>query len=48
MFNFDIKEMITYGNALKSTTTDVDKLIELIGSLTLEQTLFVLFMSRGC
>lgn len=34
--------MVAYGNALKSTTTDVDELIKITGSLTLEQTKNVL------
>ena len=34
--------MVSYGNALKSTTTDVNELIKLTGSLSLEQTKNVL------
>ena len=34
--------MVEYGNALQSTTTDVDELIKLTGSLSLEQTKNVL------
>lgn len=34
--------MVAYGNALKSTTTDVDELIKITGSLTLKQTKNVL------
>ena len=38
--------MLSYGNALKSTTTDYKKLIELTGSLSLEQTKNVLIAKK--